>query len=69
MHEFVQAQLNLSPKELQQRVNTFGKQLQTTLDTIAAKRHAVLLVQEVAIAGAEDLTSLGKQQLMQLQHK
>lgn len=67
VNQFVKAQVkqNLPTKELQQRVNQFGHQLQITLNNIAQKRHVVLLVQEAVVSGAQDLTPIVKQQLFQ----
>ncbi len=69
VNQFVQSQakLNLSSKELQQHVNTFGHQLQATLDIIAQKHNVTLLVQEAVVAGAEDLTPVVKQELAKMQ--
>ncbi len=69
VNRFIQSQtkLNLPPKELQKRVNDFGRQLQTTLDKVAQKRHVILMMQEAAVAGTEDLTPVVEKQLMQSQ--
>ncbi len=60
-----QVTLHLPANVLQQRVNAFGQQLQTTLNALAQKRHVILLVQEAVVAGTEDVTPLVKQQLFQ----
>lgn len=65
VNQFVQAQAThqLPANELQQRVTTFGRQLQLAVNQVARERHVVLMVQEAAVAGAPDLTAAVRQQL------
>ncbi len=69
VNQFVksQAKQDLPPKVLQQRVNDFGKQLQTVLDDIARKQQVVLLVQEAVISGSQDYTDEVKNRLSAVQ--
>lgn len=68
VNQFVQAQikLNLPKQELQQRVKTFGAQLETTLNAVAKKQKVVLVPSEAVIAGGKDLTPLVQKDLEHL---
>ncbi|MEM2160757.1 MAG: TrbI F-type domain-containing protein, partial [Candidatus Nitrosotenuis sp.] len=65
VQQFVQSQakLNLPKSELQKRVNTFGHQLETTLQTLSHEKHLIIMPEEAVLAGSIDLTSLVKQKL------
>ncbi len=58
-----QAKLQLPPKTLEQRVNTFGRQLEMQLHSLAKTHHVILVPQEAVIVGAPDLTPLVKAHL------
>jgi hypothetical protein len=62
-----QAKLNLPANQLQQRINTFGHQLEMVLQDVVNTKHLILMPQEAVIAGSIDLTPLIEKRLQELQ--
>ncbi len=69
VQQFVQSQakLNLPANQLQQRVNTFGHELEIVLQDVSRSKHLILMPQEAVIAGSQDVTPLVEQRLQELQ--
>ena len=53
-----QVALKLEPKVLNERVKSFGKNLEVTLHAVAKKEGVVLMPAEAVIAGGEDYTPM-----------